>query len=68
MNRRGWVLFAVMGVLWGIPYMLIKVAVSQLDPAVLVFFRTVIGAAVLLPLAAWRRELRPVIADWRPMV
>ncbi len=57
-----------MGVLWGIPYMLIKVAVSQLDPAVLVFFRTVIGAAVLLPLAAWRRELRPVIADWRPMV
>jgi drug/metabolite transporter (DMT)-like permease len=61
-------LFAVMGVLWGIPYMLIKVAVKQLDPAVLVFFRTAIGAAVLLPLAAWRRELRPVMADWRPVV
>ncbi len=53
MSRRGWVLFALMSVLWGIPYLLIKVAVDGVSVPVLVFARTAIGAAVLLPLA-WR--------------
>jgi drug/metabolite transporter (DMT)-like permease len=68
MSRRGWALFAAVSVLWGIPYMLIKVAVGDLDPAVLVFFRTAIGAVVLVPVAAGRRQLRPVLAAWRPLV
>jgi drug/metabolite transporter (DMT)-like permease len=52
MSRRGWVLFVAMGVIWGIPYLLIKIAVTELEPAVLVLARTGIGAAVLLPIAA----------------
>ena len=59
MTRRGWLLFAAMGVIWGIPYLLIKVAVGELSPVTLVFFRTALGAFLLLPLAAarnaWRR-------------
>ena len=52
MTRRGWLLFAVMGVLWGIPYLLIKVSVAELSPPTLVFARCGLGALVLLPYAA----------------
>lgn len=67
MSRRGVLLFVAMSVIWGIPYLLIKVAVRDFEPDVLVFFRTAIGAAILLPLAAIRRELRPVLTRWRPL-
>jgi len=68
MSRRGWVLFASMCVIWGIPYLLIRVAVSDLSPAALVLARTVVAAAILLPLAARRDELRPLLRHWRPLV
>ena len=32
MTRRGWLLFAAMGLIWGIPYLLIKVAVGEVSP------------------------------------
>ena len=51
MTRRAVFLFAVLGVVWGIPYLLIKVAVGELDPAMVVFGRSAIGALLLLPLA-----------------
>jgi drug/metabolite transporter (DMT)-like permease len=57
-----------MSVIWGVPYLLIKVAVDALHPDVVVFGRTVIGAGLLLPFAAFRRELRPVLAHWRPLL
>jgi drug/metabolite transporter (DMT)-like permease len=64
-TRRGWLLFAVMGVLWGIPYLLIKVAVGELSPPSLVFLRTATGALVLLPIAARRGAISPLLAHWR---
>lgn len=51
MTRRGWVLFAVMCVVWGIPYLLIKVAVGGVSVPVVVFARTALGAVALFPLA-----------------
>ena len=60
MTRRGWLLFAAMSLLWGVPYLLIKVAVEEISPAMLVFLRCGIGALVLLPYAAWRGHLRPL--------
>lgn len=57
-----------MAFVWGIPYLLIKVAVGGLHPATLVFLRTLIGAVILLPVAASRDELRPLIRHWRPLV
>lgn len=68
MTRRGLVLFVAMSVIWGIPYLLIKVALRDLGPDVLVFCRTTIGAALLLPVAAARHEIRPVVARWRPLL
>jgi len=54
-----------MCVIWGIPYLLIRVAVREVTPATLVFLRTGIATLLLLPLAAHRAELRPVLARWR---
>jgi drug/metabolite transporter (DMT)-like permease len=54
-----------MGVLWGIPYLLIKVAVEELSPPVVVWARTLIGALVLLPLALRRGYLQQVLPLWR---
>ena len=65
MTRRGWLLFGAMGFLWGIPYLLIKVAVEDLSPSVVVLARTGIGALVLLPIAAARGYLRPLVPLWR---
>jgi drug/metabolite transporter (DMT)-like permease len=56
-----------MCVIWGIPYLLIKVAVHDLAPSVVVFARTGIGAVVLVPLAAARRQLGAPFARWRAL-
>jgi drug/metabolite transporter (DMT)-like permease len=68
MSKRGWLLFAAMAVIWGIPYLLIKVALRDLTPGTLVFARTSIAAILLVPLAAKRGLLRPLLAKWRWMV
>jgi drug/metabolite transporter (DMT)-like permease len=65
MTRRGLVLFGLMSVIWGIPYLFIRIAVGEISPAMLVFGRTVIGTAILLPLALLRVDLRPVLRRWR---
>ena len=65
MTRRGLVLFGLMSVIWGLPYFFIRIAVGEMTPATLVFGRTAIGAAILLPIALLRVDLRPVLARWR---
>jgi len=52
-------------VIWGIPYLLIKIAVGELTPVTLVFLRTAIAATLLLPMAAARGGLRPLLPMWR---
>jgi drug/metabolite transporter (DMT)-like permease len=54
-----------MAVIWGIPYLFIKVAVGELTPASLVFLRAVIGTVLLLPLAAARKDLAPLVRHWK---
>ena len=56
MTKRGWVLFIALGVLWGMPYLLIRIAVSAVDPLVVAGSRTLIGALLLLPIA-WHRKV-----------
>lgn len=68
MSRKGWLLFIAMSVIWGIPYLLIKVAVGELSPVSLVFLRTGIAALLLVPLAAARGSLRPLLPHWRALL
>ena len=65
MSRRGWVLFAAMSVIWGVPYLLIKVADGGVAVPVLVLARVGIGAAVLLPLAMRHGRLGELRPHWR---
>ena len=58
-------LFIALGVVWGIPYLLIKVAVDELSPAQIVLARTAIAALILLPLALAQGAVRPVLGRWR---
>jgi drug/metabolite transporter (DMT)-like permease len=68
MTRRSWLLFAAMCVIWGIPYLLIRVAVRDVTPGFLVFGRTAIGGLILLPLALRAGGYAPVLRRWIPLL
>jgi drug/metabolite transporter (DMT)-like permease len=68
MTRRGLLLFVAMCVIWGIPYLFIRIAVHELTPATLVSLRTAIAALVLLPIAIRRGGFREIFDRWRPLV
>ena len=68
MTRRGWALFVTVGVLWGLPYLLIRVSMREVTPAFLVFVRTAGGALLLAPFAVRRGALAPLLARWKALV
>lgn len=68
MTRRALFLFAALGIAWGIPYLLIKIAVGDLDPAMVVFSRSALGALLLLPLALARKQVLVVLRRWWPLL
>jgi drug/metabolite transporter (DMT)-like permease len=51
---RGWMAFAALGIIWGVPYFFIKLAVQELSPFVVAWGRVSLAAMILLPIA-WRR-------------
>lgn len=68
MTRKSWLIFAAMCIIWGIPYLLIRVAVRDVSPATLVFARTAIGGLILLPLVLRNGGFGPVLRRWRPLI
>jgi drug/metabolite transporter (DMT)-like permease len=65
MSRRAYFHFAVSGLFWGIPYLLMKVAVRDIEPSVIVCGRVLIGAAILIPIAIHQKVLMDAIRGWR---
>jgi len=65
MSRRALLLFVALGLIWGMPYLLIKVAVGSVDPAFVVFARVALGALVLIPIVLARRQFRLLRGHWR---
>jgi drug/metabolite transporter (DMT)-like permease len=63
-SRRGWLLFCALCVIWGIPYLLIRIAVREVAPPALVFFRTAPAALLLLPFALRRGRLGALVRRW----
>jgi drug/metabolite transporter (DMT)-like permease len=70
MSRRAWILFASVSLIWGVPYLFIKVALDGgASPMLVAWGRVAIGAALLLPIA-WRlgyldglrSKARPLVA------
>jgi drug/metabolite transporter (DMT)-like permease len=66
---RVWLAFACLGIIWGLPYFFIRLAVQEVSPFVVAWGRVTLAALVLLPIA-WRRgalhslgpHMRPVCA------
>ena len=54
MSWRAWAAFVALGVIWGVPYFFIKLAVQELSPFVVAWGRITLAALVLLPIA-WQR-------------
>ena len=65
MSKRGWLLFLALGLLWGMPYLLIRIAVKEIDPLVMAGTRTLMGALLLLPIAWHRNALAPAFRKWK---
>ncbi len=61
MSKRSWILFALTGLLWGVPYLFMKVAVEGFSPAIIVCGRTLIGGAILIPLAMREKSLKSAL-------
>ena len=68
MSRRGWLLFGSLGLIWGVPYLFIKIAVEQVSPAVVVVGRGLLAAIALLPFAVSRGMLRSLLPHWHWVV
>ena len=65
MSKRGWILFIALGIIWGTPYLFIRIAVVDLSPAVVVFGRVMIAAAILLPIAIHQGHARSLRTHWK---
>jgi drug/metabolite transporter (DMT)-like permease len=65
MSARGWTLFAAISVIWGLPYLFIRVAVDGgLTPGFVAWSRVTLAALVLLPVALRSGALRGVPISW----
>jgi drug/metabolite transporter (DMT)-like permease len=65
-SARAWALFGAVSVLWGIPYLFIKVAVDDgVPPAFLAWVRVILAAALLLAIAWHAGTLASVRGHWR---
>ncbi len=65
MSRKGLLLFLACGIVWGIPYFFIKIAVEDFSAPTIILARTAIGALVLVPLALKRKAFIPALKKWR---
>jgi drug/metabolite transporter (DMT)-like permease len=69
MSRRGWIAFAALSVIWGVPYLFIRIAVrAGVPPLVLAWSRVTLAAVVLLALAAHAGTLASLRGRWRAVI
>jgi drug/metabolite transporter (DMT)-like permease len=54
MSAKMWAAIGLLSIIWGLPYFLIKVGLTDLSPACVAWGRVTVGALVMLPLA-WRK-------------
>lgn len=64
-SKRGWLLFIALGIIWGTPYLFIRIAVADLSPAIVVFCRVIIAALLLLPIAIHRGHAKALKSHWK---
>lgn len=68
MTPRGWFLLISLGIIWGLPYMFIKISVEYFSPTSLVFLRVFLAAIVLIPIVTYKGQWRTLNGHWRWVV
>ena len=68
MSRKALLLFAATSVIWGSSFLFIRVAVEHMPPSAVVFGRTLLGAAFLVPLAIRNRAFHGLRSRILPVV
>lgn len=58
MTWRAWCAFGALGIIWGLPYFFIKLAVQEVSPFIVAWGRIALATAILLPIAWQRGALR----------
>ncbi len=59
MKAKEWGIFALLGLIWGSSFLWIKIAVADVHPFVLVFFRITFGLIGLLVVLRWQKLSLP---------
>jgi drug/metabolite transporter (DMT)-like permease len=67
-SARAWLAFAALGVIWGLPYYFIKIALQELSPFVVAWGRLAVAALILLPVAWNRGALRAIDRHWGAII
>lgn len=67
MSWQGWLAFAALGIIWGVPYFFIRLAVQEVSPFIVAWSRITLAALILLPLAWHRGALRPLRHHMAPV-
>ena len=65
MTRKHLGQFILVGFLWGVPYLFMRVAVREWPPALVVFGRVLIGSAILFPIAMRRGSVRESLKGFK---
>ncbi len=65
MTRRGFVLFASLSIIWGMPYLFIKISVESLSPGMIVFGRLLLAVVVLVPIVIAKGQFGLLRGYWR---
>ena len=68
MHRREVVLLLTLASIWGASFLFIKLGVDEVEPAVVVLGRLVVGVAVLVPVVLLRGGIPDLRAMWIPCV
>jgi drug/metabolite transporter (DMT)-like permease len=67
MSGRAWIAFISLGLIWGVPYFFIKLAVQEMSPFVVAWSRLLLAAVILLPIAWQRGALRSLGTHLAPI-
>ena len=68
MKRRDLFDLMILGLLWGLGFLLIRTAVPEFGAVALIEIRMLLAAAVLLPLVLARRHLGTMLDHWRAIL
>jgi drug/metabolite transporter (DMT)-like permease len=67
MTPRDLINLLTLGLLWGVSFLFIRVAVPEFGAVALIEVRVLLAAIILVPIVLARRKLSVILAHWKPI-